>query len=326
MYKAFGEIGGPLSIHRLYCGSRLVAVLPLTFRRGLCRTWRPYQHLWYTPLWAFALDNQGESVGPEIRRHLLAHAEQVNLKYMLAGSECTACLLDGVDPDCLLVEKEPDTADVYCPLDVSWEDCLAHMSPHLVRTTRKSIRHLEGKGELRIQVVTSASGLHEAMTECLELEKAGWKGRKGTAIACLPPVEQFYRDLASRAAEGGVLLLTMLRFDGRLIGFDLSLRTQHRIDSLKSAYDEEMARQSPGNVVTYMTLERDCSRGWTRGFHLGHPTPSKLKWTNRRNELVRIVLFANTWRGGCSRTGQRGLRLFVRGVRHGLRMVMGDRI
>ena len=51
LYEAFGPIDGALSVHRLYTGSRLVAVLPLSLSDGLHRMWRPYQHALYSSIW-----------------------------------------------------------------------------------------------------------------------------------------------------------------------------------------------------------------------------------------------------------------------------------
>jgi CelD/BcsL family acetyltransferase involved in cellulose biosynthesis len=323
MYEAFGDIDGPVSVHRLYAGPHLVAVLPLSLNRSVCRTWRAYQHPWYTPLWSFAFDNGAKGAGQEIRRHLLTTADALDLKYMLADSECTARLLDGADPARLLVESDPEAADVYNPLDGSWEQCLEYLSREHVRVTKKRIRRLERQGTLAMSVLTGPDNLERTLTECLGLEAEGWKGKKGTAIRCLPKVETFYRGLAGRAAEAGLLAIYLLRLDERLIAFNLCLRTQKRIDALKMAYDEAVAKESPSNVLNYMILEQECQQGRFSGFHWGCPTPFRARWTHCSNRLVRVLLFADTLRGRCSHGAYTRLRPVVQGCREWLKRATG---
>jgi CelD/BcsL family acetyltransferase involved in cellulose biosynthesis len=173
-------------------------------------------------------------------------------------------------------------------------------------------------------VLTDPDKLEPTMTECLELEASGWKGKKGTAIHCLPKVERFYRGLASQAAQVGLLAIYTLRLDGRLIAFVLCLRDQRRIDALKAAYDETMATESPNNVLYYMILERECRQGRFASFHWGPPYSYKARWTSCINRLVRVLLFADGLRGGCSCWKHTHLRPVVRKCREWLKPAAGD--
>lgn len=297
LYEAFGEIDGPVTVHRLYAGSRLVAVLPLVAQTGKCRVWRPYQERRYTPFWAFPLDEEVEGAAQEIRRHLLSSADVVDFKYMHAESGQVAHLIAGLGPSQVLVESNEEEADMYTPLDGPRDECLKHMASRLARQTRQHRRRLERQGNLVLSVLTEPDEIEANMTECLELERAGWKGRNGTAMLCLPKVERFYRTLARLAADLGLFAIYTLRLDGRLIACNLSLRTGTRIDALKIAYDEEMAQSAPGNVMNYTIHDRECEEGRFASFHWGNPTAYKLRWTDCSHRLVRVLLFSGSIKG-----------------------------
>lgn len=323
LYEAFGEIDGPVSVHRLYLGSRLVAVLPLSLTNGLYRTWHSYRHVCYGGLWAFAFDETVEGAAEEIRRHLLSSADMLDFKYILADQGPVPYLTDDVDPSRHSVETDPAEADVYLDLSGSWDQCQRQLSSGLRKHIRKALRLLESQGSLTLSVQTSSPHLDEIMTECLDLEKAGWKGRNETAISCSSATERFYRGLARRAGEAGLLALYTLRLDGRLIAFELNVRSGKRMDSEKIAYDETLSRESPGNVIAYMIAERECSQGVCAGYHWGSPNPHKARWTDHSNRLVRVLMFAEGIRGQCSRLAYTHARPIVRQCRQVLSRVTG---
>lgn len=319
LYDAFGPIDGAVSVHRLYADSQLVAVLPLSMSRGLCRIWRPYQHLHYTLFWAFAFDGQADGAGREICRHLLSTAEAFDFKYMLAHSGPVPHLVHAMDPGTMLVESDPEEADLYNPLNGPWEQRVEHISGSLRRNIDKGRRRLQRLGDLSVSVQTEPDGLERILTECFDLEKAGWKGKAGTAIACLPKTERFYRNLAQLAASEGLLALYTMRLNGKLIAFNFSLRTGRRINALKNAYDETLSSESPGNVLNYAILEWECNEGHYLSYHYGSPTAHKTRWTQCTNPLVRVLAFADSPCGRCCRFAHARLRPLVRRWRQRLK-------
>lgn len=319
LFEAFGQIDGILSVHRLYTGSRLVAVLPLSLSDGLHRMWRPYQHALYSSLWGFAFDGSVPGAAAEIYRHLLESADTVDLKYLWAQGGPAAKLIEAVESDRISVETDPDEADLYIDISESWDQCKKQFSRGLRRKMNQCIRRLEEQGALVLSASTELHGLDATLSECLELEKSGWKGSNGTAIACQPQTKCFYRGLARRATEAGLFVIYTLRLNGKLIAFELAVRSGDRIDSEKIGYDENFSRFSPGNVIAYMIAERECKAGRFKGYHWGRPTPAKVRWARNRNELVRVLMFSPRVHGRCSRVLHTQVRPFVRGCRRMLR-------
>lgn len=91
----------------------------------------------------------------------------------------------------------------------------------------------------------------------LALEAAGWKGRTGTAIACLPQDAAYFRRLAALLAGEDMLLVDALLLDGRPLAMGVLVESADRRHFLKIAYDETESRHSPGRALTIAMLKAD---------------------------------------------------------------------
>lgn len=97
----------------------------------------------------------------------------------------------------------------------------------------------------------------EALDGFLTLEAAGWKGKAGTAIACIPAHTAYVRRLAALfAAEDGLQIDTLL-LDGQVLAMGLLIESAGTRHFLKIAYDETKARHSPGRTLTIAMLRAD---------------------------------------------------------------------
>ncbi|MEK6541196.1 MAG: GNAT family N-acetyltransferase, partial [Pseudomonadota bacterium] len=90
--------------------------------------------------------------------------------------------------------------------------------------------------------------------EFLALEKSGWKGANGSAIASQAGTESFFRAAITAAHERGGLCFTALRLDGRAIAMLLTLINGKAGFSFKTAFDETYARYSPGVLLQRESL------------------------------------------------------------------------
>jgi CelD/BcsL family acetyltransferase involved in cellulose biosynthesis len=89
----------------------------------------------------------------------------------------------------------------------------------------------------------------------LRLERAGWKGREGSAIALHADQTAFVRAVVRSAATRGRLIAQRVRVDGTTIAIKLSLSATPTTQGVrggfafKIAYDEAHARYSPGVLL-----------------------------------------------------------------------------
>lgn len=123
----------------------------------------------------------------------------------------------------------------------------------------------------------------------LALERSGWKGRSGSALACAAESESFFRDALAGAAEAGRLQLRSLDLDGRAIAMLVNFLVPPGSFSFKIAFDEDYARFSPGVLIQIDNLDI-LSRGdiaWMDSCAAeNHPMIDSL-WGERRT-VVRV--------------------------------------
>lgn len=129
-------------------------------------------------------------------------------------------------------------------------------------------RRLRERGEVALASTTGGESLREAVGRFLELEAAGWKGARRTALASRPEMAAFAHDLF-RAGPGPVggpgpaggpgpvgAMADTLTLDGRVIAASLALTCRGTAYLLKTAYDERHARFAPGLLLEDAIVRR----------------------------------------------------------------------
>jgi CelD/BcsL family acetyltransferase involved in cellulose biosynthesis len=125
----------------------------------------------------------------------------------------------------------------------------------------------------------------------LRLEKAGWKGKAGTAFACSPPRAQFFRDVVAGAHAAGRLQFLRLDVGERPVAMLVNFLAPPGSFSFKTVFDEEYARFSPGVLIQQdnLAILGDPSIGWMDSCAAeDHPMIDGI-WTERRS-IVRITV------------------------------------
>ena len=180
------------------------------------------------------------------------------------------------------------------------DDVLAMISRGLRSQWRRKRRALAELGPLRLR--TSGPGdVEEDLRRFLELEHAGWKREAGTSILSDPRDVALYAGFARAAADRGLLRLQLLEVGDRLVAADLSAGMAGTVFMLKTAYDEQLARHSPGLVLRGEALRSAVADGFTGYDLLGGPEDYKLRWGGRPQ--ARVALRA--YRGPGSRAADR---------------------
>ncbi|MFL6574143.1 MAG: GNAT family N-acetyltransferase [Burkholderiales bacterium] len=133
------------------------------------------------------------------------------------------------------------------------------------RKARHELRRLErrlaenGKLEYReLQIRDDAAQWIDAF---LELERRGWKGKHGTALACRDPDRRFFAQWASEAARRGRLMMLALTVGGRMVAMKCNLLAGRASYAFKITYDEDYARYSPGVLLEMENIRRFHARG-----------------------------------------------------------------
>lgn len=114
---------------------------------------------------------------------------------------------------------------------------------------RRRGKRLSESGALRLDSATEGEALSAAVESFLALERAGWKGEAGTAMACRPAHAALARALFSDAPGPVSARADSLTLDGRPIAVSLALVGSCTATLLKTAYDESLRAQAPGLVL-----------------------------------------------------------------------------
>ncbi|GMM94148.1 GNAT family N-acetyltransferase [Qipengyuania sp. MTN3-11] len=138
-----------------------------------------------------------------------------------------------------------------------------HLDACLVKKRRKELdrkrRRLEEMGLLEFTRAIDDGGIARWTDEFLALEKAGWKGEAGSALASDPRTENLFRESIAAAAGEGRLERLAFHLDGQPIAMLASFVAPPIAFSYKTAFDDALAKLSPGlllQVENLRVLER----------------------------------------------------------------------
>ncbi len=144
---------------------------------------------------------------------------------------------------------------------------------------RRRLRRLEELAPVSCRRVDGGQAEVEAfLGEFLALEDAGWKGRQGTAMARDPRLVAFYRGVAAAGAREGWLSLRALDLDGRPAAMHFAFTHRGTYSVPKPAYDEGLARCSPGQLLMREVLAECEARSLRELDFLGQDMPWKREW------------------------------------------------
>jgi CelD/BcsL family acetyltransferase involved in cellulose biosynthesis len=98
--------------------------------------------------------------------------------------------------------------------------------------------------------------LDRAVEGFLTMERMGWKGRDGGAMACRPGHGEFFRDICRRFAAAGCLQLWSLQVGDRPIAYQCNLLAGDVMFAFKKTFDEALGQFSPGTQLLLETVSR----------------------------------------------------------------------
>lgn len=149
---------------------------------------------------------------------------------------------------------------------------------------RRQKNRLSEEGALTFARDGRATGLDEWTQEFLAIERRGWKGENGSALACADETRTLFAEILSGAAAVGRLERLDLRLDGKPLAMLVNFMCAPGSFSFKTAFDEEYARFSPGvllQIENLALLEHPDIEWCDSCAAEGHPMIDSL-WTGRR--------------------------------------------
>jgi CelD/BcsL family acetyltransferase involved in cellulose biosynthesis len=121
-------------------------------------------------------------------------------------------------------------------------------------SVRKSRGRIAASGGTEV-VVSTAAELPAAYERFVELEASGWKGAEGTALSQRPVWRDVLGDYLRTTDTAQVRSLVV---GGRLVASQVCVTFGRTLVLMKVAYDEQLGRLSPGNVLMADLVEACC--------------------------------------------------------------------
>jgi Acetyltransferase (GNAT) domain len=120
-------------------------------------------------------------------------------------------------------------------------------------STRKKLRQdwnrLSARATVDVVNDRTPDGARQAFESFLALEKASWKGRKGTALLSDPRDAAFVRRLFQNLAAQGNASVALLRVNGEAISAQVLMYCGTTAYTWKTAFDAKYAKYSPGALL-----------------------------------------------------------------------------
>ncbi|SFL88517.1 GNAT family N-acetyltransferase [Methylobacterium pseudosasicola] len=254
-HRAAGLLPDGLRFVTVHRGGACVALLPFTLRRDITglggRVARPFLSPLVTATAPLVIDGRGRGAAVDA---LVAGLEEAGRawRWPLLPTE------DGAVPDMLAAMRARGWAIGVVtaferPMMVRRADYDAFLAGHPNRSRfkdlRRRARRLAEIGTVAHVSATGGSDLAGLVDDFLVLERKGWKGQAGTAMACRPDMDALARALFAEAPGPVGIRADALTLDGRPVAISLALVGGGTATLLKTAYDEDLRSHAPGLLL-----------------------------------------------------------------------------
>ena len=292
--------GRDVRLAQVWDGDRLIGIMPLSLYSHYGRmparhvsNWTHYQSFMGTPLIECGL----EQTFWRALINLLDDSDWAVGFLSLTGLNEGGAVHNALITAAASLNRETPTVYRYeRALLASDDDAETYLNSNIRSKKRKELRRLANRlgelGDVRFTVLKDAADLSKWCDDFLTLEAAGWKGSEGAALANVPTTAQFLRDCISGAHANRRLDFQRIDLDGRAIAMLINFRTPPGSWSFKIAYDEGLARFSPGVLIELENLPHvlgDPEINWMDSCAVAnHPMINSL-WAQRR-AIIQVSL------------------------------------
>lgn len=217
--------------------------LPISILRSWCHS----SHMLCTPL--VRAGTQAECLRALLTwlRTDAADASAAELRYLPGDGAFSGALADATRRDGAFAFATEHFTRALLRKHVDVEHYLTSvLSSDTRKDMRRKERRLKERGELRRVALRPDDDPHRWIDEFLALEASGWKGRKGSALACTPGNRSFASAMLAEAHRRGQLQLVGIDCGGRPVSRCCNLLAGEGAYAYRSAYDESYAEYSPG--------------------------------------------------------------------------------
>jgi CelD/BcsL family acetyltransferase involved in cellulose biosynthesis len=151
-----------------------------------------------------------------------------------------------------------DEVSLDLDLPSSWEGFLEILTPKQRREVNRKQRRLHEAGDIQYETIDDKENIRNAMSIFLRLLR---ESRKDKADFMTTRMESFFRSIADRMAEAGLLRLGILRINGQPVASTMSFDYNNNIYLYNSGYDPLYSYLSVGLLSKVMSVKDSIERG-----------------------------------------------------------------
>ncbi len=240
--------------------SRLIGLLPVVSAWRALRLPIPVMVAWqaYAPLTTPMLDAEMTDAAA---RALVAAAKKAGALALLFPAlaeegPAAAALRAAIKTKTYVLERHQRAR-----LDATQdgETALQSLGSKKIKELRRQRNRLADDGEVTFKLAAPGDETAAALDAFLTLEAAGWKGATGTALAQSEGDAAFIRNAVPDLVASGAAQMATLSSGDNVVAAGVLLRHLRRGYFFKIAYDETLAKTSPGVQITLDITRTLCA-------------------------------------------------------------------
>jgi CelD/BcsL family acetyltransferase involved in cellulose biosynthesis len=185
-------------------------------------------------------------------------------------------------------------ANTYVTVESDWESYMAQRSSHLRRNLRRAEQKLRQKGLVQYREYRSLDELENGFDDILAIERKSWKWKHGLSINA-SAYREFFKAVAEECSKRGWLRLWIIAVGSHKIAYQYWVQYGGTVEGLKTSYDVEYEKYSPGFLVEWRVLEKLFREGVKKINMLAGDTEFKIKWATDQEPHCEVLIFNDGW-------------------------------
>lgn len=184
-----------------------------------------------------------------------------------------------------LLIKRVASSTAYVPINSSWSEHYNSLSSKRRYDLRRARRRAEEFGNVSYRILCpQLDELEMYLKVAFEIEAAGWKGRRGSALLINERLKKFFQVYSALACKKGILRLCFLFINEKAVAMLIGVEYLNRFWVLKIGFNEKWSRCSPGIQLINETIRYAFNNNLKSYEFLGSDEPWLHMWakTNLR--------------------------------------------
>jgi CelD/BcsL family acetyltransferase involved in cellulose biosynthesis len=155
------------------------------------------------------------------------------------------------------ISRNEISSGYFLPLPDSFSDYQRSFSKNFRNNLKKATNKLVKLENVEYEFLGSDADLSTCFKRFCDLERSGWKGRSGTAIAESDSLVDFYLAVLQELQHNGVLEWHFLSCADGDLAAHMAFRSQGKLVVWKIAYNESFSPCSPGSQLLRELIKRE---------------------------------------------------------------------